>query len=359
MSRQTPVFDYSAGTAWVVTDPIEAAIDAADEHGRSVLEAVQTEIVRQFRSNPEFRQRFREAYTTAGVNLASVTVGGDPPRDRLLGWQACLDHTPWLRKVTSPTSARAAVDNDEVGIVLNTQNLGTAIGEDIDAIEALYNGGIRLFQLTYNPQNLLGAGCYARSDCGLSELGVEAVHRVNELGGLIDLSHCGRATTLDAIDISREPVAVTHAGCAAIAEHNRCKDDAVLEALADADGYMGIVGVPWFLAPDQDDPSLAVFFEHLDHAISILGPDRVGIGTDFSHVDAAAPDTYLESAREYMINQGFPDDYGAGYGSGFGRMQRYTDWPVLRAELNDRYDEETVRGILGENFLAFWERHGE
>ncbi|MFB6299914.1 MAG: dipeptidase [Halobacteriales archaeon] len=358
MSSATPVFDYSAGTAWIVTEAIEEVIEAARDSDESVREAVQTEIVRQFRSNPDFRDRFKQAYDRAGVNLASVTVSGDPPRDDLLGWQARFDHTPWLRKVTSPEIAREVVANGEIGIVLNTQNLGQAIGDDVDAIEGLYNGGLRLFQLTYNPQNLLGAGCYARSDCGLSDLGVEAIERVNDLGGLIDLSHCGRATTLDAIDVSEEPVAITHAGCAAVAEHNRCKDDAVLEALASVDGYMGIVGVPWFLAPDEDDPSLEVFFEHLEHAISILGIDRVGIGTDFGHVDAAAPDAYLESAREYMINKGFPEDYGSGYGDGFGGMQRYTDWPVLREELMNRYTADEARGILGENFLSFWKRHG-
>jgi len=248
------------------------------------------------------------------------------------------------------------VSTDELGIVLNTQNLGRAIGEDLDAIEALYDGGVRIFQLTYNPQNLLGTGCYGRSDSGLSDLGVGAVERLNDLGGIVDLSHCGRATTLDAIDVSADPVAITHAGCAAVADHNRCKDDEVLEALADANGYMGIVGVPWFLAPDEDDPSIDVFFEHLEHAVSILGVDRVGIGTDFGHVDAAAPDAYLQSAREYMIAKGFPEDYGEGYGSGFGEMRSYTDWPVLRRELGERYDEAEVRGILGENFLSFWER---
>jgi len=358
MSARTAVFDYSAGTAWVVTDAVERAIERARAEGRSVRDAVRTETVRQFRSNPAFRERFREAYREAGVDLASVTVSGAPPRDDLLAWQSRFDAAPWLRKVTSPDVAREVVADDDVGVVLNTQNLGAAVGDDLDAIETLYGGGLRIFQLTYNPQNLLGAGCYARSDCGLSTLGVEAVERLDELGGIVDLSHCGRATTLDAIEVADRPVAVTHAGCAAVAEHERCKGDDVLEALADADGYMGVVGVPWFLAPGADDPSLDAFFEHLEHAVSILGPDRVGVGTDFAHVDAAAPDAYLHAAREYMVGKGFPEGYGEGYGGGFGAMRSYTDWPVLREGLRERYDEETVRGILGENFLSFWERHG-
>jgi membrane dipeptidase len=346
-------FDYTAGTPWIVDDAVREAIDEADAAGESVREAVRRASVRAFRDDPDYRERFRAAYAAAGVDVASVTVSAGPT-GAVGDWSARFDAADWLAKVTDPADARA-LGESEVGIVLNTQNLGAAMA-DLDDVEALFNAGVRVFQPTYNPANELGSGCYARTDCALSELGVAAVERVQSLGGVVDLSHCGRATTLDAVDVTDRPVAFTHVGCAAVGDHPRGKSDAELEALAADDGYVGIVGVPWFLAPDAESYDLDVFVDHLDHAIDVVGPDRVGVGTDFTHVDASAPARYLADARAHAVDAGFPEGYGEGYGGGFGEFRRYQDWPVLRERLEARYDDGVVRGVLGENFLSFWER---
>lgn len=348
-------FDYAAGTPWIVDDAVRETMDEAAAAGESLREAVRRASVRAFRDDPAYRERFREAYATAGVDVASVTVSAGPA-GAVGDWSARFDAADWLVKVTDPADARALADG-EVGIVLNTQNLGADV-DGVDDVEALFNAGVRIFQPTYNPANELGSGCYARTDCALTELGVEAVERVQSLGGVVDLSHCGRATTLDAVDVTDRPVAYTHVGCAAVADHPRGKSDEELEALAADDGYVGVVGVPWFLAPDAPvgEYDLDVLLDHLDHAIDVVGPDRVGVGTDFAHVDASAPERYLAAAREAAVDAGFPPGYGEGYGSGFGEFRRYEDWPVLRERLEARYDERVVRGVLGENFLSFWER---
>jgi membrane dipeptidase len=350
------VFDYTAGTPWVLNEAVEAAIADAEDADESVSRAIERETTRQYRTNSTYRSAWRGRYETAGVDVTSVTIGGQPPRDDLLRWQAWFDADDDLRKVTTPADARAVAEDDAVGVLLNTQNAGHAIDGDLDELETLWNAGLRVFQLTYNTQNELGAGCYERSGSGLSMKGVEAVERLGDLGGVVDLSHCGSETTMDAIEVADDPVAFTHVGCAAVADHPRAKSDDALRALADVDGYVGIVGVPWFLAPDEDDPSLDVFFEHVEHAVDIVGPDRVGIGTDFGNVDAGAPDVYVEEARERAVDAGFPQGYGEGYGGGFGEMQRYSDWPAIRHGLAERFDDETVTGILGENFRSFWER---
>lgn len=357
MSDFTPVFDYSGYAPWLRMDPIDDAIETAFEEGESLREAMKDEETRQLRENPEAQSLLRERYRKAGVNLASLTMSSRNWVTDFARWQAHFDAVDWLRKATSPAEAREIVADGDVGVVLNTQNAGEAIDGEVDAIETMYNAGFRVFQLTYNLQNLVGAGCYARSEARLSQHGVEVVERINDLGGIVDLSHCGYETTLDAVELSNEPVAFTHTCCQAVADHPRGKSDEELEALAANDGYMGIVAVPWFVAPDHENPPFKVFFDHLDHAVSILGPDRVGIATDFPHVDVDAPDLYVEEARENASeNAGFPDDYGSGYGTGFDRMQRYTDWPVIRDGLEERYSDEEVEQILGTNFLNFWER---
>lgn len=351
------VFDYAAGTPWVLNEAVEAAIDEAVDKNESVAAAIAAETTRQYRSSPEFRTEWRGRFGSAGVDVASVTIRSEAPFEDLLRWQAWFDADNRLRKVIAPAGARAAgAGDDRVGILLNTQNLGRVIDADPGAIETLWNAGIRVFQPTYNTQNGLGAGCYERSGSALSMRGVEVIDRLGELGGIIDLSHCGHETMIDAIEVADSPVACTHVGCAAVADHPRAKTDAELRALAEADGYVGIVGVPWFLAPDTEDPALEVLFDHVEHAVSVVGPGRVGIGTDFGNVDAGAPPPYVAEARDRAVAAGFPEGYGEGYANGFGAMQRYRDWPAIRDGLDARFDAATLRGVLGENFLAFWER---
>ncbi|MFB6254677.1 MAG: dipeptidase [Halobacteriaceae archaeon] len=352
------IFDYAAGTPWVITPEVEKRVTEAQETpGTSVIEALQNELRHQFRSNPEFRDKFHQKYISAGVDVASVTISSSDPVSSLFDWQARFDTMPNLKKVITPDDARdvAATDND-IGILLNTQNLGLAIERDLSQIDELFAMGIRIFQLTYNLHNLIGSGCYARSNSRLSNHGVDAVRRLNELGGIIDLSHCGPETTLDTIDTSEAPVAFTHTSCEAIAEHPRAKSDPEIEALASNNGYLGIVCVPWFLAPEKDSPTLDVIIDHLDHAISIMGADKVGLGTDFGNVDTSAPDAYIEEARQRAEELGFPKGYGAGYGKGFGEMKHYEDWPVIVERLEENFTQEKVERILGKNFLSFWER---
>jgi membrane dipeptidase len=263
MAMNDLVFDYTAGTPWVVTDEIKAAIDRSVDDGEPVRDTIRREITRQIRSSPEYSEACHDNYLSAGVDVVSVTVDGSVPRDDIQSLQARFDAADWLHKVTTPEDARAVAADDSVGVVLNTQNLGVAIDGDLDAIEALYDAGLRIFQLTYNLHNSIGSGCYSRSGARLSRFGVEAIERVQELGGVVDLSHCGPETTRDAIEVTDAPPVFTHAGCVSVAEHPRAKTDEEIEALAKAGGYMGIVGVPWFLAPDTNDPPLDVFLDPL------------------------------------------------------------------------------------------------
>jgi len=365
-----PIFDYVATQQpWFVSGRMKETMDAkldARKHVTEAWEALNEEEIDQIREDEDYRSDLREFYRSTGVNLISPTMAS---RDSSLShkegtwhalarWQARFDHLDWMHKVTSPTGARTIAENDDVGVVLNTQNLGLAIDGEVDLVDKLYNQGMRIFQLTYNYQNLVGTGCNDPSEGGLSTHGQDVVSRLNDLNAIVDLSHCGYQTTLDAIEHSEAPVAFTHTACRSVHDHFRGKWDDELEALADVDGYMGIVGLPWFLDAPEARPSLDVFFEHMNHAISILGIDRIGIGTDFFPADSNFPDRLLTGHKEMAIARGFPRENveKRSMGSGFGEFKKWGDWPVLREELNKRYTEDEVRGILGENFLKFWDR---
>jgi membrane dipeptidase len=349
MSQSTPVFDYHAGSPWIRTDAVDEAVESAVADGESGREAYVRAEARALRESADARDRLREAYESAGVDVVSVTTHEDFWR-----WSARVDAVPWLETVTTPAEARDVAERDAVGLLLNTQDLGAQTA-DLDDVEELYGHGVRIAQLTYNRQNRLGTGCTDRSDGGLSNSGVDAVERLNDLGVVVDLSHCGRRTTLDAVEQSAAPVAYTHTCCRAVYDHDRGKTDEELEALAEADGYVGVVAVPFFLT-DADDPSLDAFFDHLEHAVDVVGAERVGVGSDFSSVDAAYPEAVKPATLELMRRLGFREEHGVELGAGFGEMRTYADWGRIREGVERRFGDRAARHLLGESFLSFWER---
>ncbi|SDY45968.1 dipeptidase [Halopenitus persicus] len=370
-----PVFDYTSSAPWEQVIRAYGDVTDVDEAVREMVadglskdeawEAIWDYEVRRFEHDPAFRTSVRDIYRTAGVDLLSVTPWTHDSsiseragqRRDLARWQSRFDSADWLRKVTSPEQARRVAAEDDVGIVLNTQNVDGAIDGSLADIDVLYNEGVRLFQLTYNYQNRLATGCNDPAEGGLSKFGRAAVDRINELGGIVDISHCGKQTTLDTIEYSDKPVAVTHATCQAVAQHYRGKTDQELEALSDADGYIGIVTLPWFIAPGVDEPTLDIFLEHLAHAVSIVGADNVGLGTDFYPADSLFPPELLEYYKDHIVELGFDREKveQRTIAAGIGEFETYGNWPVVRQRLEERFPE-AAEGILGENFLDFWER---
>ena len=363
------VFDfYPRGTPLVMSKRMESAMHKVLDAGKTAgaaYDAIENAQVRELRKSAEYRDALRTAYANAGVTLISPTMGSldqsmsyaQGVHEDLARWQARFDSVPWLRKATTPAKAHEIVDDGDVGVVPNTQNLGAAIEGDPNAVETLYDMGVRVGQLTYNSQNLIGHGCTERVDAGLSHHGVAAVERMNDLGMVVDLSHCGYETTLDAVAVSDRPVAYTHTFCEALAEHDRGKSDEELEALRDADGYVGVLAVPFFLEPGNADADFETFFDHIDRMVEIVGVDRVGIGTDWGSWTPELPKELHDGFMDAFTAMGFREEHGVSIGQGYGPMDRYEDWGAIPDGLADRgYDADEQRKILGENFLTYWER---
>ncbi|HXV87104.1 MAG TPA: membrane dipeptidase, partial [Gemmatimonadales bacterium] len=134
-------------------------------------------------------------------------------------------HPDRFLTATSAADLDRAARTGVLGLVYYTQN-ATPLGDDAGRLATLYGLGVRIVQLTYNTRNLLGDGCLERTNAGLSRFGLDVVERMNTLRMLVDLSHCGDATTLDGIAHSRAPAAITHAGCREVFDHPRNKTDA-------------------------------------------------------------------------------------------------------------------------------------
>jgi membrane dipeptidase len=219
-----------------------------------------------------------------GINLTTGVVGATAPRPfedtvaRLAAWEREMDrHRDVLQRVRRASDLDDAKAGGRLGVIYGFQDAVPLEGR-LDRLELFHGLGVRIVQLTYNDRNRLGDGCLEPADAGLSRLGHEAVTRMDELGILVDLSHCGRRTTVDGIRASTRPVSITHSGCSALFEHPRNKDDATLRLLAEGGGVVGIYLMP-FLNP-SGPPEAEHVIDHVEHALDVCGEDHVGIGSD-------------------------------------------------------------------------------
>jgi membrane dipeptidase len=219
------------------------------------------------------------------VHTTILPVGSTPPDTAFAqavlgidGYEKEIDaHADVLCRIRTAADIGEAKRLGRTGLIYGFQDAVT-FETDLDRLEALHRLGIRVVQPTYNRRNLLGDGCLEPADAGLSKAGVEAVARMNTLGILVDLSHCGRQTAADAIRTSKKPVAFTHTGCAALNDHPRNRTDAELRAVSDKGGVSGIYFMP-FLSEGRQ-PTAADVIRHLEHMIDVAGEDHVSLGTD-------------------------------------------------------------------------------
>ena len=269
--------------------------------------------------------------TAVHVTLGNPALHGADAFDDLLKELSALErhidrHRDRFLKATRVADLDQARTEGRLALVFGTQN-ATPLLDRLDRLELLYSLGLRCVQLTYNSRNLLGDGCMERTDAGLSKFGLEVVERMNTLGMLIDLSHCGPATTDDGIAQSRRPVFISHSGCKAVFPHPRGKTDAQIKALADRGGVIGIYQINPFLGPDERN-TLDDYLDHIDHAVRVGGVDHVGIGSDREH--RTIPDTDEERKK-------LEDELAA-----LGPRTKVA-WPFFLTELNHPRRMETVR----------------
>ena len=195
-------------------------------------------------------------------------------------WDALIrSHAGDLLKVHKAGDIREAQASGRVGVILGFQN-GAMMGNDAKRAAIFANLGVKVIQLTYNGRNQLGDGSMVKENQGLTPFGREVVHELNRNRVIVDLSHSGEQTCLDAIAASTQPIMITHTGCRAISDLPRNKSDRELRRVAERGGVVGIYFMP-FLAIDRQ-PTAQDLIAHIEHALNVCGEDHVSIGTDGS-----------------------------------------------------------------------------
>lgn len=182
-----------------------------------------------------------------------------------------------LTLIRTPEDIFEARKNGKIGLTFTVQNCH-AIDNDLSRINTLWDLGVQTFQLTYNAENQFGGGSNAPSDLPLTKLGHELVSSLNDKKALIDLSHSGRQTCLDAIKASSSPIIISHSGCRVLNDIPRNKSDEEIKGVADSGGIFGLYFMP-FLAKNGQATSEHLI-AHIEHALNICGEDHVSLGSD-------------------------------------------------------------------------------
>lgn len=166
-------------------------------------------------------------------------------------------------------------------IMLGIEN-GLAIEDSLDNIDHFARRGIAYMTLCHNGDNAIcdSARRSKGTHGGVSAFGAEVIRRMNDLGVMVDMSHAGEKSFYDALSISRAPIVCSHSNCRALCDVPRNLTDDQLRAIARKGGVVHITLYHGFLRT-AGEASILDAIAHLEHAISIMGTDHVGIGTDF------------------------------------------------------------------------------
>jgi membrane dipeptidase len=300
----------------------------------------------------------------SGVTCAHITVGsvGTTAPDTafmntvrgIAFWEREIDRNPdVLSHVRTVSDIGKAKKARRTGLIYGLQD-GVAFETDLSRLESLHALGLRVVQPTYNRRNLLGDGCLEPANAGLSRNGITAIERMNELGILVDLSHCGRQTATDAIRVSHKPVAFTHTGCQALADHPRNRTDAELRAVAEKGGVCGIYFMPYLSEGRQ--PTAADIVRHLEHMVQVAGEDHVSIGTDGNISPTVVDDKFKEAfakdtreRREAGIAAPWETEEGYLFATELNTPRRLATLAMMLADR--RHSATRIEKILGGNLL--------
>jgi len=309
--------------------------------------------------------RHIDLYREGGLTAIAPTVGGfESARrtlDRVAAWHRLFRERDNLLLVRQSRDIERAKQSGRLGIYLHIQGTDP-IEDNLDLVDFYKALGVGVIQLTYNVKNRVGDGCEERTDAGLSRFGVKLVERLNRARVIVDCSHTGLRTSMDAIECSRAPVVLSHSNPKSVHNSARNAPNELIDAIGNSGGVIGVAGYPAFVAATTR-PSLDQFIAHIDALVERVGIDHVGLGIDYYWgqagiaSDEEAMKTYQEGVRAGRWGAAYPPPphhYPAG-------IETPKTLPNLTHRLLERgYRGSDVRKILGENWLrvmrAVWDK---
>lgn len=310
---------------------------------------------------PADLQRFKDSGITV-LHPASGTGGPNVYEQTfwfLSGFNGFIAaHTDAFTRIDSVDDFARAKSAGKIGLILGVQN--SEHFRTLRDVDQFYALGQRVSQLTYNSRNMFGNGSTERRDEGLSDFGVRLVEKMNSVGMAVDVSHCGDRTSLDAFEVSKKPVLITHSNARALNPgHPRCKPDEVIRACGKAGSVMGITGVRNFVK-DREPTTIEDVLNHFDYVAKMIGVEHLGVGSDIDldGYDDMPPDQYKRLKDSYKGSYAFRDKIDI---EGLDHPKRMFD--LTEGLIRRRYSDADITGILGGNFVRVlgesWKRDPE
>jgi membrane dipeptidase len=308
---------------------------------------------------PRVIERLRRSRLCA-INLTAVRIGAtiEEALSDLAAVRETIERNgERLLLVTRGDDIRRANATGRVGIIIGMQDT-EPIGRRIHLLRVFKEMGVRIIQITHNRQCYVGTGC-VEPDSGLTRFGRELVAEMNRLGLVIDLSHCGPRTTLDAIRCSAMPVMCTHANPIALCPSPRNKSDEIITELAARAGVIGVAAwAPILHRGTRERPTLADLMDCIDYVVRLAGADHVGIGTDLCDDLTPTPQSW---APTYGPQGAFPEVTGSlgdwyQFDTNMAEgLDTIDHMPKLREAVASCFDASIANKVLGLNMLRVFE----
>ncbi len=304
------------------------------------------------RDNPHFIDWYRAGGVTAIAPTIASVDGARATLNRLAAWHRLLRERKDLILVRQAHDIESAKKQDLIGVFFHFQGTDP-IEDNLDLIDLFKGLGVGMVQLAYNVRNRVGDGCEERTDAGLSRFGMRLIERLNEARIMVDCSHTGPRTSIEAVECSAAPVVLSHSNPASVYATSRNVSNELIDAVARSGGIVGIAGFPGMLGKSAA-PTLDEFVTHIRAVVDRVGIDHVGLGIDYYigqagiGNDEAGVRMYAEMTRSGAWSAAYPPPphhYPKG-------IETPRSLPNLTERLLERgFAADDVKKILGQNWL--------
>ena len=309
------------------------------------------------------KQEFMNAWKASGVTCVVQNAGEEGNEiSRLLKRLSRFTYaTDWMKdflgKAVVPADIIKAKSENRHALYFTGNGVPlpqdwVSAEEELRYIRVFFQLGIRMMHLTYNRNNMIGGGCGEQGDFGLSDFGRAVVKEMNRVGVIVDISHSGWQTSLEAAQLSAKPMVASHSTVSSLYEHFRGKPDPVIRAIADTDGYLGICCIPQYLGGSGD---IASMMNHIDYMVKKFGSNHVAIGTDVAYTSQYSiaenkkippyrrPRTRWEALWPVDDFKQTPE---------MAQSMAWTNWPLFTVGMVQLgYADQEIQKILGGNVI--------
>ena len=305
--------------------------------------------------SPEIFDEMKEGNLTAVHVTISYHENFRQTIENIIAWNKFIElYSDRIMHGRSAEDVRIAYDTNKTAIIFGFQNC-SPIEDDIKLVEKVHQLGCRFMQLTYNNQSLLATGCYEKVDSGVTNFGREVIREMNRVGLVVDMSHSAEKSTLDAIELSEKPIAITHANPSFWHPAKRNKSSDLLKILSDSGGMLGLSLYPHHLK-DNTNCTLDSFCEMVAKTAEIMDVKKIGIGSDLC---LDHPDTVVEWMRNGSWSKS--KNYGEGSKNKPG-FPKQPEWfldargfsNIEKGLKKAGFSDTETHGILGNNWYNFY-----